>query len=39
MTLNEWIKEYCEDNNIELPDDIKDNYTALKLIKLIEGGE
>lgn len=34
MTLNEWIDNYCEENNIELPDDIADNKTALNFLVL-----
>lgn len=42
MKLSEWIKEYCEENNITLPDGIPDEKTALKLIAIIRvdgGGE
>lgn len=36
MTLSTWIKKYCEDNNITLPDDIADDETALMIISLIK---
>lgn len=38
MTLSEWIKEYCEENNIELPDDIPDENTALRFLALNGNG-
>lgn len=38
MTLNEWIDEYCEENEIELPDDIADGDTALNYLILNAGG-
>ena len=38
MTLNEWIDEYCQENEIELPEDISDNDTALNYLILNAGG-
>lgn len=34
MTLDKWIKDYCEENNIELPENIADNKTALRFLQL-----
>lgn len=34
MTLSEWIKEYCEENDIILPDGISDEETALLFIQI-----
>ena len=34
MTLSEWIKNYCEENDITLPDDIPDENTALLFISI-----
>lgn len=34
MTLDKWINDYCEENNIELPDNIADNKTALRFLQL-----
>ena len=38
MTLNEWIAQYCEDNSIELPEDITDNETAIDFLMLNNSG-
>lgn len=38
MTLNEWINEYCQENEIELPEDIADGDTALNYLILNAGG-
>lgn len=38
MTLNEWIDEYCQENEIELPEDIADGDTALNYLILNAGG-
>lgn len=32
MTLSEWIKNYCEEKGITLPDDISNEETALLFI-------
>lgn len=34
MTLSEWIKNYCEEKGITLPDDIPDENTALLFIQI-----
>lgn len=34
MTLDKWINDYCEENNIELPENIADNKTALRFLQL-----
>lgn len=34
MTLSTWIKNYCEENGITLPDDIPDENTALEFISV-----
>ena len=38
MTLNEWIEQYCQENEIELPEDIADGDTALNYLILNAGG-
>lgn len=38
MTLSNWIEQYCEDNNIELPSGIPDEKTALEFLKLNSSG-
>lgn len=40
--LSEWISEYCEENGIELPEDIPDEKTALQFLSVIgskDGGD
>ncbi len=34
MTLSEWIKTYCTENSITLPDDIPNEDTALEFINI-----
>lgn len=40
MTLDKWINDYCEENDIELPENIADNKTALRFLQLktVSGG-
>lgn len=38
MTLSKWIEDYCEDNDIELPEDIPDEETALMFINTVANG-
>ena len=39
MKLSEWIVEYADDNNIELPEDIPDDETAIIFLKLAKESE
>lgn len=38
MTLSEWIKNYCEENDITLPDGIPDEKTALQFLSVNGSG-
>lgn len=38
MTLSEWIEDYCEENGIELPEDIPDEETALMFLNTVANG-
>lgn len=38
MTLSKWIEDYCEENDIELPEDIPDEETALMFINTVANG-
>ncbi len=38
MTLSKWIEDYCEENSIELPEDIPDEETALMFINTVANG-
>lgn len=38
MTLSKWIEDYCEENEIELPEDIPDEETALTFLGIASNG-